>query len=167
MTEKIFSNVGAARGSNLGMVLVASVFARAPVRAHANEVVQKQGAQLPPPGTHKCSRPPQSADNAHTLSSALPLPEKAGRLLGKPVCGKTGEHIGDVQAEVTPQGCTVTAVLIGIHGFIGIGGKQIEIPMTELKLQGNRLIARRMTARQIIKLQPVTARKDTDSNVRR
>ncbi len=130
-------------------------------------IVQKEGSQFPAPRTYNCLNKPKASENTQTLSSANPLPEKAGSLLGKPVYGNAGGHVGDVQAEVTPQGCNVTAVLVGIHGFIGIGGKQIEIPMTELKLQGNRLVATTMTARQIRKLKPVTARRDTDRNVPR
>jgi sporulation protein YlmC with PRC-barrel domain len=129
--------------------------------------VQKQGAQFPPPGTYTCLNQPKASQNTQTLSSANPLPEKAGSLLGKPVYGKTGGHVGDVQAEVTPQGCNITAVLVGIHGFIGIGGKQIEIPMQELKQEGDKLVATTMSAQEIRNLKPVTARNDTDRNVPR
>ena len=67
--------------------------------------------------------------------------------------------MGKVQAEVTPQGCDVTAVLVNIGGFIGVGGKQVEIPMQELKQEGDRLVATSMSAQDIENMQPVTARK--------
>ncbi len=125
-------------------------------------VVQKQGAQSPPPGTYDCLNQPKASQNTQTFASANPLPEKMGPLVGKVVYGKGGEEVGKVQAEVTPQGCDVTAVLVNIGGFIGIGGKQVEIPMSDLKQDGDRLIATSLTAQDIKNKQPVTARKDTD-----
>ncbi len=127
-------------------------------------VVQKQGAQLPAPGTYNCLNQPKASQNTHTLSSANPLPEKKGQLIGKLVYGKAGEEVGKVQAEVTPQGCDVTAVLVNIGGFIGIGGKQVQIPMSDLKQEGDRLVATSMTAKDIKNMPPVTARKDPNRN---
>ena len=53
----------------------------------------------------------------------------------------------------------MTAVLVNIGGFIGIGGKQVEIPMQELKQEGDKLVATSMSAQDIKNMQPVTARK--------
>jgi hypothetical protein len=122
-------------------------------------VVQKQGAQFPPPGTYNCLSQPKASQNTQTLSSAHPLPEKKGQLVGKVVYGKGGEEVGKIEAEVTPQGCDVTAVLVNIGGFIGIGGKQVEIPMQELKQEGDKLVATSLSAQDIKTMQPVTARK--------
>jgi sporulation protein YlmC with PRC-barrel domain len=122
-------------------------------------LVQKQGAQSPPPGTYNCLSQPKASQNTQTLSSANPLPEKKGQLVGKVVYGKGGEEVGKIQAEVTPQGCDVTAVLVNIGGFIGIGGEQVEIPMQELKQEGDKLVATSMSAQDINNMQPVTARK--------
>ena len=121
--------------------------------------VQKQGAQSPPPGIYNCLNQPKASQNTQTLSSANPLPEKKGQLVGKVVYGKGGQEVGKVQAEVTPQGCDVTAVLVNIGDFIGVGGKQVEIPMQELKQEGDRLVATSMSAQDIENMQPVTARK--------
>ena len=112
-------------------------------------LVQKQGAQSPPPAIYNCLNQPQASQNTQTLSSANPLPEKKGQLVGKVVYGKGGQEVGKVQAEVTPQGCDVTAVLVNIGGFIGVGGKQVEIPMQELKQEGDRLVATSMSAQDI------------------
>ncbi len=53
----------------------------------------------------------------------------------------------------------MTAVLVNIGGFIGIGGKQVEIPMQELKQEGDRLVATSKSAQDIKTMKPVTARK--------
>ncbi len=121
--------------------------------------VQKQSSQLPAPGNFNCLNQPKASQNTQTLSSANPLPEKKGPLVGRVVYGKSGEEVGKVQAEVTPQGCDVTAVLVNIGGFIGIGGKQVQIPMSDLRQEGDWLVANTLTAQDIKNMQPVTARK--------
>ena len=88
-------------------------------------------------------------------------------LVGKVVYGKAGDEVDKVQAEVTLQGCDVTAVLVNIGGFIGLGGKQVEIPMGDLKQEGDRLVAASMGAEDIKNMKPVTALKDTHRNAPR
>lgn len=122
-------------------------------------IVQKETSQLRAPGTYHCLNQSKASQNTQTLTSANPLPEKKGQLVGRAVYGKAGEEVGKVQVEVTPQGCDVTAVLVNIGGFIGVGGKQVQIPMSDLKQEGDRLVATALSAQGIKNMQPVTARK--------
>jgi len=98
--------------------------------------LQKSESHGPPPGIYNCLSNPKAGPNTQTLSSANPIPQKNGQYVGKIVYGRDGEQVGKVESEVSPQGCDVTAVLADIGGFIGLGGKQAEIPMQDLKVRG-------------------------------
>ena len=69
-------------------------------------LVQKQGAQSPPPGTYDCLNQPKASQNTQTLSSANPLPEKKGQLVGKVVYGKGGEEVARSRPRLRPRAAT-------------------------------------------------------------
>lgn len=54
-------------------------------------------------------------------------------LEGKPVYGAEGENIGDIKDVLVNKDGTVTAVLIGVGGFLGIGEKDVAVSMTALE----------------------------------
>jgi hypothetical protein len=54
-------------------------------------------------------------------------------LEGKPVYGAEGDNIGDIKDVLVNKDGTVTAVLVGVGGFLGIGEKDVAVSMTALE----------------------------------
>jgi len=75
------------------------------------------------------------------------LSMRADRLLEYSVYNPQGQLLGDAE-RVVRDGDGVK-VVIGHGGFLGMGEKQIAIPIRQLHLSGNRLVIRGMTDQQI------------------
>jgi sporulation protein YlmC with PRC-barrel domain len=66
-------------------------------------------------------------------------------LLGKAVTNDKNERIGKVDDLIITPSADVkmphaSFAVIGVGGFLGIGTKDVVIPMEQIKLQGNRLV---------------------------
>jgi hypothetical protein len=60
---------------------------------------------------------------------------------------RNGEKIGEIERVVSLGGSTYAVLEHG--GFFGVGGKEIPIPLSNLSMRGNRLIADNLTAEQV------------------
>jgi sporulation protein YlmC with PRC-barrel domain len=60
------------------------------------------------------------------------------QLLDKPVYNDTGEKTGEIEdIIVTPEG-KVSVAIIGVGGFLGIGQRDVALPVRQLKLAGDK-----------------------------
>jgi sporulation protein YlmC with PRC-barrel domain len=63
-----------------------------------------------------------------------------GDLVGQTVYGINGEEIGEIQDVVTRQGTTSPEALVGVGGFLGIGERNVAIPLSQIRKDGDRLV---------------------------
>lgn len=64
---------------------------------------------------------------------------KMGRtLVGKMIYGAKGDDVGEIENVVMKNG-QMTAVLVDVGGFLGLGEKRVAIPLEKLKMEKNRL----------------------------
>ncbi len=93
------------------------------------------------------------------------LPESAGAsswgqhtggdMVGQTVYGANGEEIGEVSDVVAREGGSAEA-LVGVGGFLGIGERDVAIPLNRLQMQGDRLTTS-MTKDELTNMQPYDA----------
>lgn len=71
---------------------------------------------------------------------------RASKLIGTPIVNTKRESIGDVDEIIIGGDGKVTAVIVGVGGFLGFGERRIALKMNELKLMttrsGSRLIVK-------------------------
>ena len=96
-------------------------------------------ASLPPPPV---SRPaPAAPAPAPGTLGAL----RAGELIGRTVYNRNGEAVGVVDDVVAHRRERVTAVVLSMGGFLGLGADKAVVPVRQLRLQGDRLVAPNLT----------------------
>lgn len=62
------------------------------------------------------------------------------KLLGRDVFNDRNERLGKIDDIIVSPKRTVSWAIVGVGGFLGIGKKDVAIPMAQLKFSGNRLI---------------------------
>jgi sporulation protein YlmC with PRC-barrel domain len=87
----------------------------------------------------------QSADTARSGAQA----RLATDLIGKQVTGADGEDLGKVEDLVVSPSGGISAAVVSVGGFFGIGAKHIEIPFDRLQLGADRSIVVAMSRDQI------------------
>jgi sporulation protein YlmC with PRC-barrel domain len=85
------------------------------------------------------SMPQTSASNAgsmqgHFLTQIQPNQMMASKVMGTTVVGPNNESIGDVNDIIVDRNGQVTAVVVGVGGFLGIGEKDVAVPFQQLEL---------------------------------
>jgi hypothetical protein len=76
-----------------------------------------------------------------------------GDLVGRTVYGSNGEEIGDIQDIVTRSGSSSPEALVGVGGFLGIGERDVAIPLSQLRMEGDR-VTTTMTKENLTAMQP-------------
>lgn len=77
--------------------------------------------------------PASGAFNTYTATDSDNL---ATKIIGKQIYSSTAEdaeHIGDINDLVVGDDGSIEAVVIGVGGFLGIGEKNVAVPMTDLE----------------------------------
>lgn len=59
---------------------------------------------------------------------------RASKVIGADVYGQDKDKIGDVEDLVLEQDGTISHVVVKVGGTLGMGGKNVAVPMSELKL---------------------------------
>jgi sporulation protein YlmC with PRC-barrel domain len=73
---------------------------------------------------------------------------------GKSVVNATGEEIGDVKNIVQNRTDNSVQAVVAVGGFLGIGAKQVAIPIDQLSLQGDKLMLGSLSTKDQIKQLP-------------
>jgi sporulation protein YlmC with PRC-barrel domain len=69
-------------------------------------------------------------------------------MLGTDVIGERGENIGEVDEMVlTNEG--EPAAVVGVGGFLGIGEREVAVPLARFTMEGDRLVLDSMTQGQL------------------
>lgn len=69
-------------------------------------------------------------------------------LIGKTVYGADQEAVGEIDDVVMTESGKVESVLVDVGGFLGIGAKKIAIPVANLEVQGETVVAAGLTKNQ-------------------
>ncbi len=104
-------------------------------------------------GTTAATGAAMSNDNATASSDSMndnPLYAMRGNeIVGKDVYGSNGDEIGEVDDVVISRGAGKSpAVIIGVGGFLGIGERDVAIPLDQIRMEQDRLVTD-MTREQI------------------
>ncbi|MEO1794886.1 MAG: PRC-barrel domain-containing protein, partial [Pseudomonadota bacterium] len=73
--------------------------------------------------------------------------EKIGSLVGEYVYGENGETLGDVNDVVLTNG--VPNVVIGVGGFLGLGEREVAVPVERFSKRDDKLYVTNMTEEQL------------------
>ena len=79
---------------------------------------------------------------------------KADDLEDKKVVSSTGDEIGEVDEIVRGKQDNTLQAVVDVGGFLGMGEKEVTIPLSELKLQNDRLVAPQTASKDQLKSQP-------------
>jgi hypothetical protein len=75
-------------------------------------------------------------------------------IIGQTLYGANGEEIGEVNNLVAKQGGTSPDLLVGVGGFLGIGERDVAIPLDQVQMGTDNRLTTSMTKDQISGMQP-------------
>ena len=101
------------------------------------------------PGTSGSSPSGSSAETQGSTTTA-PTITKA-EVVGKELRSANGDNFGEIEG-VVESGGKVSAVLVDVGGFLGLGSKRVAVPVSEISPQGDHVLAKGMTQEEIEKL---------------
>lgn len=87
----------------------------------------------------------RAAMNSHRVES----------LTGAKLVGETGEAIGDVEAIVRSQTSAELEAVVSVGGFLGIGDKEVTVPLRDLQMHGMDLSTPLARTEQQLKQRPI------------
>lgn len=73
-------------------------------------------------------------------------------LIGKDIVGANNEKIGEVDDVIVAGSGKAKAVLVDVSGFLGIGGKDVAIPIEEIQPQEDRIMVSGLTKESVKKM---------------
>lgn len=77
-----------------------------------------------------------------------------GDVLGKDMVTPDGEDIGEVEQIVLHSGDEQLYAVVSVGGFLGIGGRDVVIPVSELELINDELVLKAGNSKEQVKQQP-------------
>lgn len=84
----------------------------------------------------------------------------AERLIGRDVYDSTGREIGEIEDIVFNREGRVTAALVDVGGFLGVGQRRVALDLTQVRMQDDRLVLQTMTRDQMQQLPPYSQGND-------
>jgi sporulation protein YlmC with PRC-barrel domain len=117
-----------------------SIFALGVALAIAASPALAQTSTSPTPRGPSATSQPSRAAMPSDIQSM-----KVGDLVGKSVYDDKGERIGEVDDVVVNKSTKQTAAVIGVGGFLGIGERKAAVPVSELKVQGDKIVGSGLT----------------------
>jgi sporulation protein YlmC with PRC-barrel domain len=91
------------------------------------------------PAAYAQSRPMTETRVAVTNHIIQPDEMRASKMIGGAVYDVQNRNIGSVKDLVLDKGGTVDAVVLDVGSFLGMGGKFVAVPITDIKANNNRL----------------------------
>jgi sporulation protein YlmC with PRC-barrel domain len=117
--------------------------------------------------TPPASRPGTSSPMGSSSASQPSLPSdlkaaKVSEIVGKNVYNSNNEKVGDINEIVVPKsGGGQTMAVIGVGGFLGIGEKEAAVPIDQLKVQNDKIVAAGLTKESLKEHADYKAQKDS------
>jgi sporulation protein YlmC with PRC-barrel domain len=83
----------------------------------------------------------QGATATNPAGSDMIKPDemRASRLIGATVYDRSNQKIGDVRDVILDKSGKVSAVVVDVGSFLGLGGKSVAVKMSDIKTDNNRL----------------------------
>jgi sporulation protein YlmC with PRC-barrel domain len=91
------------------------------------------------PAAYAQTRPMTETRVAVTSHIIQPDEMRASKMIGSAVYDVQNRNIGSVKDLVLDKSGTVDAVVLDVGSFLGVGGKYIAVPITDIKANNNRL----------------------------
>jgi len=105
--------------------------------ALAQTQTQTQPAQPGMTATTPAQQPMGQAGAMRPIAGPQPGQMLSSDLSGTTVYGMNNENIGEINDMLMDRDGRVTAVIIGVGGFLGIGEKDVAVPFETLEIVGN------------------------------
>jgi hypothetical protein len=64
---------------------------------------------------------------------------RSDQIVGQTLYGSNGEEIGEVERVVTRRGGSSPEAVVSVGGFLGIGDRDVSIPLSQIQMQDDRL----------------------------
>ena len=129
---------------HLALGLLGSTLITAPALAQITPAPAPGNPALPPASTQAA---PMTTGQGGSMNFLEVRPQdqfRASKLIGTLVIGANNESIGEINDVLMDQNGRAHAVIIGVGGFLGIGEKDVAIPMTAIQFSaGNMDMAQR------------------------
>jgi len=134
--------------------LVAAVALFIPALGLAQPALAQQQAQPPsqasPPSSESQQTQPPAEDRPPGQErAAIGVPGEA--LIGKEIYGADGESLGEIEDVIEKQG-RLQAVLVDVGGFLGFGARRVAVPVDQISVEGDRVLAPELTMRDLEQL---------------
>jgi hypothetical protein len=130
-------------------------------RDSSDDAAGTRGTMVSPPGSEPSAVNQTGGGDASAMGTTARDDGGLGSMRGEQVIGQTlygadGEEIGEISDVAMRQGGTNPEFVVGVGGFLGIGERQVAIPIDQVRMQGDRLTTT-MTKDSIGALQPYEA----------
>jgi sporulation protein YlmC with PRC-barrel domain len=89
------------------------------------------------------------ADRAQATQGTSATALERTDVVGKTLYSQNGKEVGNIDDVVTDNQGQVVSALVGVGGFLGIGGKKVAVPADQLKTEGNRIVVSGLTPEEI------------------
>ena len=116
-------------------------------------------------GTNDTQPDQQMASNNQQAMSAQGQPMQVSKIISMDLYNVNGNKLGDIEHVVT-DASGGNSVVIGHGGFLGMGEKQVAVPIEDIWMKGGRLVTRNVTDDQIKSMPEYNqgTQKDVDGN---
>lgn len=98
--------------------------------------------------TQSPSMTDKSTEGTSTTGASTDMGLTKDQLVGKTLYGADDEEVGEIQDVAMGTDGTVESVLIDVGGFLGIGGKTVAVPVDQVEMQGDKVMASGLTKEQ-------------------
>jgi sporulation protein YlmC with PRC-barrel domain len=128
---------------HLALVLVGTTLIAAPALAQTN---QPAGSTTAPPATATTAPASGQMGMGNWMTQEQPGQWRASKLEGLDVYNQNNEKIGDISELLVDSSGKIQAVVIGVGGFLGMGERDVAVPMDQIKFVNEpRAVATTMT----------------------
>ena len=95
-----------------------------------------------------------AAQTSGTTGTSQPTQSQSGTMraatiddgiVGKDLYGANNQEVGEIDDVVMGQDGKVESVLVDVGGFLGMGSKRVAIPVDEIEMNGERVVATGLT----------------------
>lgn len=118
---------------------------------------QTQGSESRP-DTQRSAKSESGMEQAKSGSpqgeKAWTAQKRAEDISGTEVVNSAGETIGEVESVVRKQGTDKIDAVVSVGGFLGIGDKEVVIPLSELRMERDQLVAPIASTEEELKARP-------------
>jgi sporulation protein YlmC with PRC-barrel domain len=130
------------------LLVSAAMLIAAPVLAQTGTTTPSTTPSTKPPSSGTTTAP-SATTTPGTMKSTDFRGMKANDLIGKTVYNSAGESVGEIDDLVISKSNKATAAVVGVGGFLGMGERKAAIPLDQMSMQGDRVVAANLTKDEV------------------